>query len=146
MACLRFDFRFPICDFRLRLQFPIPNRDFRFELTWHVPDLDFRIQFAIPRFRESAILRFRDHAISRFVDFAIPILRCRDFDIAISRTIGADQGCAPIPCDPRSTEILVCQNQRAMRQPCPIAETLNQVRSWAASPALVMVLPRFPCN
>jgi len=66
--------------------------------------------FAIPRFRDFTIPRFRDSAISRFHDFrdfAIPVSRFRDFDFAISRTVWADQGYAPVPCDPRSTEILV---------------------------------------
>ena len=62
MACLRFDFRFPI-----------PNRDFRFELTWHVSDSNSRF-----RFRGSKILRFRD-----FCDFASP--QFHDFAILISR-------------------------------------------------------------
>ena len=76
--------------------------------------------FTIPRFRDFAIPQFRDSLISRFHDFAIPQVhdsanarfQFRDFAISRFRDFLDDRGGPrlrpyPIPCDPRSTEILV---------------------------------------
>ena len=70
--------------------------------------------FTISRFLEYASSRFHDAAILRFRDSAIPISRFRDFAISVSQFCDSPlgQGYAPIPCDPRSTVILIGNRSR----------------------------------